>query len=75
MISFNQTTLTREKSLKQLRTKTRAVFVLDEDEEPTVTEPIYLSRNESENSSPDTTPDHHHEIIYPDSINQLKALN
>ena len=34
---------------------------------------IYFSSDESDYSTPNTTPDHHLESIYPDSINQLKA--
>ena len=37
------------------------------------TEPIYLSSDESEYSTPNTTPDQQLECIYPDSINQLIA--
>ena len=37
------------------------------------TEPIHLSSDESEYSTPNTTPDHHHENIYIDSSNQLMA--
>ena len=37
------------------------------------TEPIYLSSDESEYSTPNTTPNHQLECIYPDSINQLIA--
>ena len=48
-------------------------FHIEEDEEPMATEPIYLSRDESEYSTPNTTPDHQLECIYPDSINQLIA--
>ena len=40
-------------------------------EEPMATEPIYLSSDESEYSTPNKTPDHQPECIYPDSINQL----
>ena len=50
-----------------------SVFLLDVDEEPMATEPIYHSSDESEYSTPNTTPDHHHECFYPDSFNQLKA--
>ena len=42
-------------------------------DEPMATEPIYLSTDDSEFSTPNTTPDHHHESYYPDSINQLIA--
>ena len=48
-------------------------FRIEEDEEPMATEPIYLLSDESENSTPNTTPDHQLECIYPDSINQLIA--
>ena len=48
-------------------------FLIEEDEEPMATEPIYLSIDESEYSTPNTTPDHQLERIYPDSINQLIA--
>ena len=48
-------------------------FRIEEDEEPMATEPIYLSSDESEHSTPNTTPDHQLECIYPDSINQLLA--
>ena len=48
-------------------------FRIEEDEEPMATEPIYLSSDESEYSTPNTTPDHQPECIYPDSINQLIA--
>ena len=37
------------------------------------TEPIYLSSDESEYSTPNTTPDHQLERTYPDAINQLIA--
>ena len=46
-------------------------FLIKEDEEPMATEPIYLSSDESEYSTPNTTPDHQIECIYPDAINQL----
>ena len=49
------------------------IFLLEENEEPMATEPIYLSSYEREDSTPNTTPDHHHGSIYPDSINQLIA--
>ena len=48
-------------------------FRIEEDEEPMATEPIYLSSDESEYSTPNTTPDHQLECIYPDLINQLIA--
>ena len=37
------------------------------------TRPLYLSSDESEYSTPNTSPDNHHEKNYPDSINQLIA--
>ena len=46
---------------------------IEEDEEPMATEPIYLSGDESEYSTPNTTLDHHHESIYIDFINHLTA--
>ena len=48
-------------------------FRIEEDEEPLATEPIYLSSDGSEYSTPNTTPDHQLECIHPDSINQLIA--
>ena len=48
-------------------------FLLEEDDELMATDPINLSSDESEYSTPNTTTDHHHESIYQDSINQLKA--
>ena len=48
-------------------------FFINKDEEPMATEPIYLSIDESEYSTANTTPDHHHESIYIDSINHLIA--
>ena len=49
------------------------MLTLEEDEEPMATEPIYLSSDESKNSTPNTTPDHQHESFYADSFNQLIA--
>ena len=49
------------------------IFLLEEEEEPMATEPIYFSSDESEYSTSNTTPENHHESIYHDSINQLKA--
>ena len=46
------------------------IFFLEEDEVLMATEPIYLSSDESEYSTPNKTLDHHYESIYPDSINQ-----
>ena len=48
-------------------------FRIEEDEEPMETEPLYLFSDESEYSTPNTTPNHQLECIYPDSINQLIA--
>ena len=48
-------------------------FPIEEDEEPTATEPIYLSSDDSKYSTPKTTPDHQLECTYPDAINQLIA--
>ena len=48
-------------------------FPIEEDEEPMATEPIYLSSDESEYSTPNTTPAHQLECFYPDSNNRLKA--
>ena len=64
-------------ALKYFKKKTMAdmttTFPIEEDEEPMATEPIYLSSEESEYSTPNTTPNHQLECIYPDSINQLIA--
>ena len=51
-----------------------AIFLLEEDKEPMATEPIYLSSDEIEYSTPNTTRDHHYGSIHPDSINQLVAI-
>ena len=59
----------KEKSLVDMS----SIFPIEEDEEPMATEPIYLSSDESEYSTPNTTPDHQLECIYPDAINQLIA--
>ena len=48
-------------------------FLIEEDEEPMAMEPIYLSSDESEYSTPNTTPDNQLQFIYPASINQLIA--
>ena len=48
-------------------------FLIEEDEVPMTTEPIYLSSDESEYSTPNTTPDHQLECTYADAINQLIA--
>ena len=58
---------------KKAMTETTTTFMIEEDEEPMATEPIYLWSDESEYSTPNTTPDHQLECIYPDSINQLIA--
>ena len=50
-----------------------SVFPIEEDEEPMATEPVYLSSDESEYSTPNTTAVHQLECIYPDAINQLIA--
>ena len=64
-------------ALKYFKKKTMAdmtaTFLIEEDEEPMATEPIYLSSDESEYSTPNTTPNHQLECIYPDSLNQLIA--
>ena len=64
-------------ALKYIKKKALAdrttTFFTEEDEEPMATEPIYLSSDESENSTPNTTPNHRLECIYRDSINQLIA--
>ena len=49
------------------------IFLLEQDEEAMATDPIYLSSDESEYSTTNTSPDYHHESIYPDSVNQLIA--
>ena len=52
-------------------------FHLHEVEEPMATKPIYVSSDESKHSTPNATPDYHHESIYPDinnAINHLIAL-
>ena len=46
------------------------IFLL-EVKEPVATEPIKISSDEIEYSTPNSTSDHHHENLYPDSINQL----
>ena len=64
-------------ALKHFKKKAMAdmntTFLIEEDEEPMATEPIYLSSDESEYSTPNTTPDHQLEYTYPDAINQLIA--
>ena len=69
---FSSTTALRYFKKKAMAGMT-PVILLDEDDEPMVTEPIYLLSDESEYSTPNTTPVHHHESIYPDSINQQVA--
>ena len=59
----------KERAMANMNT----TFLIEEDEEPMATEPIYLSSDESEYSTPNTTPDHQLECICPDSINQLIA--
>ena len=64
-------------ALKHFKKKAMAdmttTFRIEEDEQPMAREPIYLSSDEIEYSTPNTTPDHQLECIYPDSINQLIA--
>ena len=50
------------------------IFLLEEDELLMATKPMYLSSDESEHSTPKTTPDQHHESIYPDSFNQANSV-
>ena len=59
----------KKKAMADLTT----TFLIEEDEEPMATEPIYLSSDESEYSTPNTTTDHQLECTYPDAINQLIA--
>ena len=64
-------------ALKNFKKKAMAdmttTFLIEEDEEPIATEPIYLSSDESEYSTPNTTSNHQLECTYPDAINQLIA--
>ena len=64
-------------ALRYLKNKAVAdmtpTFFIKEDEEPMATEPIYLSSDESEYSTPNTTADHHDEGLYINSNNQLIA--
>ena len=64
-------------ALKHFKKKPMAdmttTFLIGEDEEPMATEPIYLSSDENEYSTPNTTPDHQLECTYPNAINQLIA--
>ena len=64
-------------ALKCFKKKTMAdmttTFLIEEEEEPMATEPLYLSSDEREYSTPNRTPDHQLECISPDSINQLIA--
>ena len=76
-VVFLQNLVSSITALKHFKKKAFAdmttTFRIEEDEEPMATEPIYLSSDESEYSTPNTTPDHQLECIYPDSINQLIA--
>ena len=62
-------------ALKHFKKKAMAdmttTFLIEEDEEPMATEPIYISSDESEYSTTNTSPDHQLERTYPDAINQL----
>ena len=69
---FSSTTALKSFKKKAMADRT-TTFLTEEDEEPMATEPIYLSSDESEYSTPNTTPNHQLECIYPDSINQLIA--
>ena len=69
---FSSTTALRYFKKKATVDYTPALL-LEGDEEPMAREPIYLSSDESEYSTPNTPPDHHHKSIYPDSNNQLIA--
>ena len=74
---FNSNLFSSIKALKYFKKKamsdTTSTFLIEEDEEPMATEPVYLSSDESEYPTPNTSPDHQLECIYPDSINQLIA--
>ena len=69
---FSSTTALKYFKKKAMADKTTR-FLIEEDEEPMATEPIFLSSDETEYSTPNTTPNHQLECIYPDSINQLIA--
>ena len=60
---FSSTTALRYFKNKAMVDYTLA-FLLKRDEEPMAREPTYLSSDESEYSTPNTTPDHHHESIF-----------
>ena len=64
-------------ALKSFKKKAMAdlttTFLIEEDEETMATEPIHLSSDESEYSTPNTTSDHQLECTYPDAMNQLIA--
>ena len=76
-VAFLQILISSITALKHFKERAFAdmttTFRIEEDEEPMATEPIYLSSDESEYSTPNTTPDHQPECIYPDPINQLIA--
>ena len=67
--SFTALTHFKKKAMAEMTT----TFLIEEAEEPMATEPMYLSSDESEYSTPNTTPDHQLECTYPDAINQLIA--
>ena len=69
---FSSTTALKYFKKKAMADRT-TTFLIEEDEEPMATEPIYLSSDESEYSTSNTTADHQLECIYPDSINQFIA--
>ena len=50
------------------------IFLLDEDEQQIATEPLYISSDESEYSTPNRTPAHYPESIYLDSHNAINQL-
>ena len=64
-------------ALKHFKKKAMAdmtiTFLMEENEESMATKPIFLSSEESEYSTPNTTPNHQLECTYPDAINQLIA--
>ena len=63
-LTFSTTALRYFK--KQTMADMTPTFHIEEDEEPMATEPIYLSSDEREYSTPNTTPDHHEKCIYID---------
>ena len=69
---FSSTTALKYFKKKAMADKT-TTFLIKEDEEPMATKPIYISSDESDYSTPNTTPNHQLECIYPDPINQLIA--